>query len=179
MTIITKESRADQTLLEYRVGKAGSTCLYPGIAQCFAIAGWCQTSMVCTHVSPGATAQDMTDTFASLRDLGGNWVADWYVVGPFSHHFRADYKAIWSSVKKIGETFDKELKGCAARRWILDASQQRDAKVMIDGYAWPLSGLDIMAQHRAALGGIGFTYKESRSTVVDWNDFNHDDFMRF
>ena len=178
MAIITVESRVNQSLLEYRVGKAGSTCLYPGIAQCFAIAGWRQTSMICTHVSPGATEQDMTDTFAVMRELGGNWVTDWYVVGPFSHHFLPSY-AIWKSVQKIGETFDKEFQGCAASRWILDATSQRDAKVMIDGHAWNLSGLDIKAQHRAALGGIGFTYKESRSTVVDWNDFDHDNFARF
>ena len=50
---------------------------------------------------------------------------------------------------------------------------------MIDGFAWNLSGLDIKAQHGAALGGIGFTYKESRKSVVEWNDFDHDDFVRF
>jgi hypothetical protein len=50
-------------LVEYTVGKAMCTCVYPGIAQCFAIAGRRQSIMACIHVSPGATAENISHTF--------------------------------------------------------------------------------------------------------------------
>lgn len=69
MAIVTVDEKADQSLSEYKVGKASQSCVYAGIAQCFAIAGWTQTGMLCTHVSPGATQADIADTFASLDQL--------------------------------------------------------------------------------------------------------------
>jgi hypothetical protein len=97
MRIKLLDPKADQSLPEYCVGQASTTCLYPGIAQCFAIAGWLKGEMLCTHVSPGATKEEIDTTFEYLRDMGGDQAQRWYVVGPFTNHF-AVVKAQWRSV---------------------------------------------------------------------------------
>lgn len=72
----------DQSLPEYCVGQMSRTCVYPGIAQCFAIAGWKNGDKLCTHVSPGATKGGIHTTFEYLRDMGRDLALRWYVTGP-------------------------------------------------------------------------------------------------
>jgi hypothetical protein len=84
--------------------------------------------MICTHVSPGATTQDISDTFGHLRDLGGNWVTSWHIVGPFTDHFNTS-SAQWKSVQDIRNTFATEFGDTGADHWILDISKQRHKSV--------------------------------------------------
>ena len=74
MAIIRVDEAADISLPEYRVGSCTESCTYPGILQCFAIAGWMQSKLLCTHVSPGISEEDMTATFDELRARGGDAV---------------------------------------------------------------------------------------------------------
>jgi hypothetical protein len=162
------------------VGQASKTCIYPGIAQCFAIAGWTQTGMLCTHVSPGATKEDITDTFASLRDMGGDTVMHWYVVGPFTPHF-AVTKAQWRSVKNIKKTFVKEFKNKTANHWIFNATSERNTKRLYDGIDIPMTftSIDIRAEHRGWESMVWFSFKESGHKITEWNRFNSAKFVRF
>jgi len=180
MAIVTLDPKADQSLPEYHVGKAYSTCVYPGIAQCFAIAGWTQSAMLCTHVSPGATKDDMEATFASLRDMGGDTAMYWYVAGPFSEHF-AVAKAQWRTVKAIKKTFQKEFKNKAAAHWILDASDERNTTRIYPGTTIPsrFSSIDIRAEHRGWESMIWFSWKEHSRSVTQWDRFNLAKFRRF
>lgn len=180
MAIVTVSPQPDQSLKEYMVGKALQTCTYPGIGQCFAIAGWTQSAMLCTHVSPGATKDDMATTFASLREMGGDVVMYWYVVGPFSDHF-AVAKAQWRSVKDIQKTFRSELKNKAASRFVLDATAERNTKVLDPGITIPrtFNAIDIRAEHRGWESMIWFSYKESSPRVKTWKRFKLEDFKRF
>lgn len=178
--IVTVTPDATISLPEYHVGKASETCIYPGIAQCFAIAGWMQSAMLCTHVSPGATKDDISDTFASLRDMGGENVMFWYVVGPFTQHFAVN-KAQWRSVKSIKKTFRKEFNNKQADHWILDATSERNTKRLYPGIDIPMtfSSIDILAEHRGWENIIWFSYKEHSSKVTQWNRFNSSKFVRF
>ena len=178
--IVTVASSANQRLKEYMVGEATETCVYPGIAQCFAIAGWTPGGMLCTHLSPGATAEDMSDTFASLRGMGGDAATVWYVVGPFTPHFAVG-KAQWHSVKDMQKTFRKELKNSSAVHWVLDATAERNTQRMYPGISEPMtfSSIDVRAEHRHWQGQIWFSYKETSSKVTDWNRFDSTKFVRF
>ena len=180
MAVVTVAPKADQSLVEYTVGQALQTCTYPGIAQCFAIAGWTQSAMLCTHVSPGATKADMATTFESLRGMGGDQVLYWYVVGPFNEHF-AVQKAQWRSVKDIKKTFESQLKNKAASHFVLDATGERNTKVLDPGFTIPrtFSGIDIRAEHRGWESMIWFSYKESSARVKTWNRFKLESFKRF
>jgi hypothetical protein len=179
MAIVKVDPKADQSLPEYHVGKASQSCIFPGIAQCFAIAGWTQSGMLCTHVSPGATKDDISQTFAALRDLGGGEVMFWYVVGPFTQHF-AVAKAQWRSVKDIKKTFQREFKNTAAAHWALDATDERNTVVHDPRFTIPytFSGIDVLAEHRGYESMIWFSYKEWMKKV-EYRRFQHAKFKRF
>jgi len=179
VAIVTVAPQANQSLIEYTVGKAFQTCLYPGIAQCFAVAGWTQSAMLCTHVSPGATKDDIASTFASLRGMGGDEVMYWYVAGPFNEHF-AVAKAQWRSVNDIKKTFRSEFKNKAATHFVLDATAERNTKVLDPGFTIPrtFSAIDVRAEHRGWESMIWFSYKESAARVKEWNRFKLENFKR-
>ena len=178
--IVTVAPSPTQRLSEYTVGMAADTCVYAGIAQCFAIAGWTPQGMLCTHLSPGVTDQDMSDTFASLRGMGGAAATVWYVVGPFTQHFAVS-KAPWRSVKDMRKTFRKEFKNDAAVHWVLDATAERNTQRMYPGITVPMtfSAIDVRAEHRHWQGQIWFSYKESSRSVTDWTRFDSAKFVRF
>lgn len=138
-------------LPEYTVGVGRKICTYPGIMQCFAIAGWTPEGMVCTHVSPGATKQDIADTFDFLAENGGKQARYWYVLGPFTDHFKVK-KAQWKSKKGIQDTFNKKLGKKSNTRFILDATEERNI------HNW---GITIRAEHRHWEGMIKFSYAPS------------------
>lgn len=180
MAIVTVDPKANQSLPEYTVGKASQTCVYPGIAQCFAIAGWTHSGLLCTHVSPGATKDDMANTFASLRDLGGSEVMYWYVLGPFTQHFAVG-KARWRSVKDIKETFKSEFGKKTAAHFILDATAERNTKVTDPGFtiARTFSGIDVRAEYRGWESMVWFSYKEASPRAKEWTRFKLERFVRF
>jgi hypothetical protein len=158
---------ANQSLSEYCVGQASKTCVYPGIAQCFAIAGWSHAGMLCTHVSPGATSGEIDATFQHLNNMGGAQVQRWYVVGPFTDHF-ASTTAQWRSVQDIKKSF-KKLKNKNAEHWILDVTAERQA------FSW---GIDIQATPCDWAPVIYFDYRKWGSKG-GWTDLKVHKFVRF
>lgn len=181
MPIVTATQTADQRLNEYCVGLAGSTCTYPGIGQCFAIAGWLPSGMVCAHVSPGSTVGDIDAFFAEFRRLGGDQAVAWYVVGPFTDHF-AVAKAQWRSVRHIRKAFDAGLgRTNTAQRWIADVGPERNTKVLEPGFTIPrtFNSIDIRAEHRGFTSMVVFSWKESSPRVKDWTRLPLSRFVRF
>lgn len=158
----------DQCLLEYCVGKAKKVCVYPGIQQCLAIAGWTPSGMLCTHVSPGATKAEIEATFDYLRGMGGDNARRWYVVGPCSEHFAA-VNAQWRSVEAIKGSFRKQLKNKAADRWILDVTTERNQ------HSW---GIDIQAETYPAHPAIAFAYRQAMKRGA-WTNLKLHNFVRF
>ena len=160
VAVILVDDANNQNLPEYRIGKAMQTCIYPGIRQCFAIAGRRQSFMICTHVSPGATAEDISDTFEHMRALGGAWVSSWYVVGPFADHFSTS-TAQWKSAQAIRDTFKTEFRDASADHWVLDVSAQRNRKMVLRGMtlAATTGYLNIKAERDRAGNGVSFSYK--------------------
>lgn len=158
----------DQCLPEYCVGKARKTCVYPGIQQCFAIAGWTPTGMLCTHVSPGATKAEIEATFDNLRGMGGDNARRWYVVGPCVAHF-ADVNAQWRSVDAIKRSFRKQLKNKTADYWIRDATAERNQ------HNW---GIDIHAEIYTTHPAVAFAYRQAMKKGA-WTNLKLYDFVRF
>jgi|GEM_PF-2501355 len=181
MTIKIVTQGATLSLPEYTVGKASATCIYPGIAQCFAIAGWTPSGMLCTHVSPGATGDDLDATFQALLGMGGAHATSWYVVGPFTDHF-AVKKAQWRSSRAISKAFDAALgKKSTADRFILDVTVDRRQQVLEQGFTIPrtFNSIDIRAEHRGWESLIAFSYKEGSPKVIDWTRLAWSRFVRF
>ena len=172
-----KDSRAELSLSEGEVGAATDTCIFPGIAQCFAIAGLTANSMLCTHVTPGSTKEDIDATFGYLKDIGGENVMYWYLLGPFTDHF-AVTKAQWRSVQHIKKTFKANFKNKAATHMILDATQERHSKRLYPGITVPMefSSIDIRAVRRGIT--MAFSYKERKRDVTAWSDFDLTKFTR-
>jgi len=169
MAIVFLQPQAHQVLPEYHVGTASQSCTYPGIAQCFAIAGWTQAGMLCTHVSPGATKADIEATFDYLLQEGGANVQRWYVVGPFTDHF-AVAKARWRSVEDIKKTFKKAFGNKNAEHWILDVTTERNQ------FSW---GIDIQAEHEGAMPAAWFSYRQAGKLTVAWTELKLHRFVRF
>jgi|APMI01.1.fsa_nt_gi hypothetical protein len=170
MSIVLVNTADDISLPEKRVGMGNKSCTYPGIQQCFAIAGWTAGGAIGTHVTPGSTKQELNDTFDYLKQLGGKSVRYWYVVGPFVDHF-ATTTALWKSVKDIQTTFDKFFKNNANNRYILDAREQRKI------HTW---GINIRAEHRAWEGMIRFSYAPAMGKGSNtYNAFSLNDFVPF
>ena len=181
MVVALAPEAIDLSLPEYVIGKAFQTCTYPGIRQCIAIAGRRQSFMICTHVSPGATAQDISDTFGHMRDLGGTWVSSWYVVGPFDIHF-STASAQWKSAQNIRDTFKKEFSDASADHWILDVSAQRSRKMVLPGMTLPATTgcLHIKAERDGVGNGIAFSYKGDIGPYrINWSPLYSGSFSRF
>lgn len=171
----------DLNVEEGQIGKAMQSAIFPGIAQCFAIAGRRQSFMICTHVTPGSSAQDITDTFELMRELGGTWVSSWHVVGPFSEHFNTS-TAQWTSVQDIRDTFSTAFSGASADHWILDVTTQRNRQVLEPGFTIPTKTnyLDIKAERDATGSGIRFSYKGDRGAYRNkWHSLFSGSFSRF
>ena len=172
---------ADLSLVEYTVGKASGTCLFPGIAQCFAIAGWMPSAMLCTHVSPGATAEELDAVFHALHGMGAAHATAWYVVGPFNDHF-AVRKAQWRSTRHIAKAFDAGLgKKNTADRFILDVTAERNQKVLEPGFTIPrtFNAIHVRAEHRGWESMIAFSYQEASPKAKEWTRLRWDRFVRF
>ncbi|MFT6675413.1 MAG: hypothetical protein ACJAVM_001605 [Sulfitobacter sp.] len=168
-------------LVEYSVGKTAGSCVYPGIAQCFAIAGRRQSFMACTHISPGATAENISDTFKYLREIGGNWATSWHIIGPFVDHFNCT-TAQWRSVQDIRDTFKTEFGDTGADHWILDVSTQRHTRLVEEGFtlSTEFGSIDVKAELATADNKIRFYYKGDRGPDKDnWTRLFNRKFSRF
>lgn len=152
-------------LPEFKVGKAFQSIEYPGIRQCFAVVGKRQSFVIGTHVSPGAHADGIADTFAKLRDLGGNWAMDWYVVGPFAHHFSAGPTTAWKSVKDIRSTFEEQFGDNGANHHIADITILRDEQHVADLGQGPTNVgtdyVDIRTDNIAVGNKVDISYRTS------------------
>lgn len=178
MPIKVMPTCANQTLIERMVGAASESCVYPGIMQCFSIAGWSQNAILATHVSPGFTSDEMDEAFEELGNLGGNNVMYWYVLGPFLDHFAVG-KALWRAPKDIKKTFTKHFKNPAATHMILDATAERHTMRLFPGISepMPISGIDIRVWKRGIT--MAFSYREWLNNGVGWTEFDLTKFVRF
>lgn len=172
-------SLPNQSLIEYTVGEATASCTYPGIAQCFAVAGLTQSKLIGVHVSPGFTKDEMEAAFAMLQGMGGDNVMYWYVVGPFQEHFAVS-KAIWRSERDIKKTFKKAFGNRAASHLILDATAERNTlRPAEPGITIPsrFSAIDI----RIVVRGItlAFEFGTTMRGVTSWTPFDLTKFRKF
>lgn len=179
MRIKDEGSLPNQSLVEYAVGEATASCLYPGIAQCFAVAGWTQSKIIGVHVSPGFTKEEMAAAFALLKAKGGDTVMHWYIVGPFQEHFAVG-KAQWRSERDIKKSFKTHLANPAASHLILDATAERNTMRPLEpGITIPsrFSSIDI----RIVVRGItmAFEYGTRMGGVTSWTPFDLAKFRQF
>lgn len=178
MAIQVMATKGNQTLVERMVGAGTQSILYPGIMQCFAIAGWTQREILGTHVSPGFTEDEMREAFEALAAMGGNTVMYWYLLGPFQDHF-AIGKAQWHSPRDIKKTFKKHFKNDAATHLILDATAERHTMRMYPGITEPMpfSGINIRVVKNGST--MAFAYQEYAQMGAGWTEFTLTKFVQF
>jgi len=164
------------SLPEYQVGKAYEQIEYPGIRQCFAVIGKRASFIIGTHVSPGVRADGINDTFAHLKELGGAWVSDWYVVGPCGVHFASGPNTVWKSVKDIRNTFKEQFGDTGANHHIMDITTLRNqtAPVDVDGAIFnvKIEFIDVKAERGAGDGGMNISYRAGRPMNGEWERLN-------
>ncbi|WP_440885321.1 hypothetical protein [Vibrio campbellii] len=128
----------EQKVYEYVVSAAGKRIIYPGVIQCITITGVVpDIGIIGTHISPGATKDEIEKTFEILNSGGAAGCTSWYLVGSFEQHYK--YNQIgWKSEKKIIQYMRTKL-GDNARYFSFDISPM--AKDL--GHTW---GTDIYAE---------------------------------
>ena len=162
MPITVHDDAKTQELREYEVGAANSQCDFPGIAQCFAVVGQSEGKLVCAHVSPGTTPEQMTQIFNGLTAKGGGSVTSWYVVGPCNEHFKGNH-TVWKSRKHIRETFNEAYSN-DTQVFLLDASNERAEKFYdeVSGLNFTNRAIDIRATKMGI--GVNFMYRAEKGT---------------
>lgn len=183
MTIMTKPQARDQSLPERWVGIANDVCIFPGIEQCFAVLGFRHDCLICTHVTPGTTKDEMSETFDALAGLGGAEVLHWYILGPRGAHFGTS-TALWTNDAAIKKTFKKQLKNKNASYLMLDSSAEARLPIPdIDrpGHTRQPRGIDIRAQDRGAgpsfsYRPMGFVNRQTRA-LHPWEQFDQGKFV--
>ena len=175
------EASAKQSLGEYEVGVATDTCEFPSILQCFGLVGLSGTSMLCAHVSPGTTKDEMTDIFATLKQAGGDNVLHWYVVGPTVEHFGAGKSTIWQSLKDVKKSFKSGLNFRSTALHFLDVTEERDSQMYLEKYDvhTRISAMDV----RVTSGGLSLRFdwraRSGRHTfATDWEPLKVTKFRR-
>ncbi|MGB1239245.1 MAG: hypothetical protein ACPG4U_13590 [Pseudomonadales bacterium] len=136
-----------QNIVEYCIGSAKDSCVYPRILQCLSITGFTKQGLIGTHISPGATEEDLKQTFETLRTGGGSNIKQWYIVGNFQKHFQ-DTKVGWTSVAKIAKRLRKEFDSGAVYQ-IADTT----ALLKSPGCSW---GIDICAKREST--SVSYTF---------------------
>ena len=168
MRVRRAPDRTEQRLSEYEVGTATASCVFPGIQQCFAIAGRLPTSMLCTHVSPGASAEEIELAFLHMRNMDGQYVSAWYVVGPCQEHF-STAGAQWRNVADIKRSFKENIGRIKAEHWLIDVGSKRAR------FSW---GIDVEATMRAGSLKLDFQYRQAFSRA-DWTTLRGRNRVRF
>ncbi|WP_045413145.1 hypothetical protein [Vibrio owensii] len=143
----------EQKVYEYVVSAAEKRIIYPGVIQCITITGVVPNiGIIGTHISPGATKEEIEKTFEILNSGGAAGCSSWYLVGNFEQHYK--YNQIgWKSEKKIIQYMRSKLGG-NARYFSCDISSM--AKDF--GHTW---GTDIYAE--LDRDNIFFSEKKSAS----------------
>ena len=164
MPIALLPATADQSLAEGQVGKASATCVFPCIQQCIAVVGVRVTHLACTHITPGSSAQDIVDTFESLKEVGGAWASAWYLLCPLNDFFSAAHSP-WTSQAEIKTAFEDAFGSGVADYWIMDVGTERNQ------FAF---GLDIRADFTVG-AQPAFSYKKAYARhITTWNAFGSD-----
>lgn len=119
---VTKISEALDSayIFEYNVGNGQREVTYPGLQQCISVTGYSAGGVLGTHISPGATADEIKEHFRLLRTECGSYYPTWYVVGQFQEHFDTP-NAIMSSMEEVRKTLRKRL-GRDDTYYVLDTS---------------------------------------------------------
>lgn len=135
---------------EYVVGAAQREIVYPGLQQCISVTGYHVGRVLGTHISPGATVEEIKAHFRLLSTDCGEHYSSWYIAGQFKNHFVTP-KAVMSSMDKVRKTLREEL-GKDATYYVFDTSTLSDSL----GYTY---GIDI----RASLvgGALKFGFAKS------------------
>ncbi|HDM8045192.1 TPA: hypothetical protein P0E04_005096 [Vibrio campbellii] len=148
----------EQKVHEYVVSAAGKRIIYPGVIQCITITGVVPNiGIIGTHISPGASKDEIEKTFEILKSGGADGCTSWYLVGNFEQHYEYN-KMGWKSDKKIVQYMRSRLGG-KARYFSCDISTM--AKDF--GYTW---GTDIYAE----LDGDRVSFSEKKSASRNKND---------
>lgn len=135
-----------QNVYEYCVAAAQKQMVYPGIQQCISITGFSVFGLLGTHVSPGATADEIDKTLEILKTGGGANYPNWYIVGNFSNFF--NYTQVgWNSFAKIASALRKNLSK-KATYLVFDTSDISNSVG-----SW---GIDILATRNTF--GVDFAY---------------------
>jgi len=139
-----------QSVFEYCVAAAQDELVYPGILQCISITGYSVGGLIGTHVSPGATEEDLQNTFQILRSGAGRNFDTWYVVGNFTKHFTYIKVPWWNTARKIKSALRKNLSK-SAKYWAFNTDT-------IEGSGSGF-GIDVIATRGAS--GVEIAYAKA------------------
>lgn len=145
---------SQNNVTEYTVAAAKNQLIYPGIQQCISLTGFSASGLLGAHVSPGASKDEIADTFGILIENDAKSCATWYIVGNFQQHFQST-KVGWNSTLKIAGAMRENL-GQLLTYYSLDTSAVSKGPVN-DPWSW---GIDIRVV-RTELGGIEFAYAKA------------------
>jgi hypothetical protein len=108
------------SVTEYLAGAAQRQITYPGLQQCISITGYHVGRVLGTHVSPGATSDELDEHFRLLSSECGDHWDIWYVAGQLQNHFSTS-TAIINSLGKLRQTLHTKL-GKDATYYLFDTS---------------------------------------------------------
>lgn len=158
MRVKAKPDFADsQSICEYVVASARRRCVYPGIIQCVSLTGLRpDAGLLGTHISPGASQEEIDKTFEILITGGAANCTKWYLVGNFQQHYQYT-KVGWTSQQKIAKAMRQHF-GKQPSYYSIDTSEL----VKELGYSW---GIDIYADFNTTEVVFSQTKAASRSTL--------------
>lgn len=113
------------SVLEYTAGSAQREITYPGLQQCISITGRHNGVILGTHISPGASSDDIEEHFDLLQTGFGPVYPEWYIAGQFQNHYTTP-KAVMGSPEAFRKTVRKHL-GKTATFYVFDTSALADS----------------------------------------------------
>jgi len=160
------------SLPEYHMSLRRDRCVFPGIQQCFAVVGACGDRMLCAHISPGTTPEQMAEMFDWFSANGGNAATAWFVLGPCEKHF--EYGKVWKNRADVGTTF-REYFGRKVRVRLRDTTKESAAKwtdptVGVPSDIWAIEIRATNYSHE-----VKFDYREQFTprSSGDWKRFHN------
>lgn len=138
---------------EYYVGAAQRVVTYPGLIQCISITGYHIGRIMGTHISPGSSADDISEHFRILTTECGAHYPVWYIAGQFREHF-ATPKAVMNSMDKFRKMAREKL-GKSSTLYVFDTSDLKEEA----GFTY---GIDIRATLVDGEPKFGFAKKGGR-----------------
>lgn len=142
-------------VFEYTVAAAKNRLTYPGIQQCLSVTGVRPAGLLGAHVSPGASKEEIAETFKILTKLGGKFYPTWYVVGNFEQHFT--YSGVgWNTALSIAGAMRENL-GQGLTYYFLDTT------TISKDYSF---GIDIRATRAGSGSGVDFAYAKAGGSAM-------------